>query len=404
MPRAAMCRWMATAAVCLLIGAATLAAQEPKAQPQPKRPMPSPEELAAWIGELDADEFLTRETAMTQLLAAGPPALAALKPVLAAGSLEATSRGLFVVRQLGLSADDATQEQAGQLLAELATREETPLLARRAAAALEELQRERTSLAQTELAGLGAKITRSQVLGGIVLAEGVMSIEIGDDFRGHERDLKRLRWLSDVPVLMLTGKQVTDGWIKHAAAIPGLEELHLYQTAITSEGVTPLREHATLKQLGLYYTPVGDEVLKSLDALPLLNFIKLYGTKVTVKAKDEFRAATNVNVDHRRGAFMGVGGKPIDGSCRINSVHQGSPAEKAGLMQDDEVIRFGKVQITSFDQLTAEISLRDVGEEVEIEVIRRLVDNQGNFSQRNVATKVLLMPWELEPAVHNVRR
>jgi len=404
MPTAVMCRLIATAAMCLVVNIATIAAQEAAVPPRPRKPAPSQEQLAAWARELDADEFLTRETAMTQLLEAGPAALAALKPVLAAGSLEATSRGLFVVGQLGLSADDETHEQAGKLLAELATRDETPLLARRAAAALVELRQERTVLARTELANLGAKVSRSQIIGGFFLNEGVPTVEIGDDFRGTERDLKRLRWLTDVPVLMLTGKQATDGWLQHAAAIPGLEELHLHQTAITSAGLTPLREHATLRQLGLYYTPVGDEALPSLEKLPLLRFVKFYGTRVTAQAADKFMAASGVVVDHRRGAYLGVSGRDVEGGCRIFEVKVRSPAEKAGLAQDDEVIRFEKAPITTFGELTAAISLRDVGEDVEIEVIRRLIDNQGNTTSRNVIVKVALMPWELETAAANIRK
>src|SRR5262249_48924859 len=61
--------------------------------------------FASRIRDLDATEFLTRETAMLQLLEAGPAVLPALRPVLTGGSLEATSRALFIVRQVGLAAD-----------------------------------------------------------------------------------------------------------------------------------------------------------------------------------------------------------------------------------------------------------------------------------------------------------
>jgi hypothetical protein len=409
MLRAAICRWMAAAVVCLHVAIGQFfvwqaVGQEPKASPARQKAIATKEQIAAWVRELDADEFLTRENAMTELVAAGPPALVALKPVLATGSLEATSRALFIVRQLGLSVDDQTQEQADRLLTELAEREETPQLARRAAAALAELHQERAAVARTQLVELGAKVSRLQVLGGLFLDEGVPGVEIGDDFRGAERDLKRLRWLNDVPVIMLTGKRVTDGWLKHAAAVPRLEELHIYQATITDAGLAPLAEHATLKQLGLYYTPVGDEALKPLCNLTRLKFVKLYGTRVAPEAALEFERTSGVKIDLRRGAFLGVSGKPVDGICLISEVQKRSPAEMAGLLADDEVVRFGEAVITGFEQLTAAISKRDVGEQVEIEVKRRLVDDQGNLTPRNVVAKVVLMPWELEPAVRNVRQ
>src|SRR5437868_14386871 len=94
---------------------------------QPLKPgPPSAEQLTGWVRQLDADEFLTRETATLQLLEAGPAALPALRPVLIGGSLEATSRGLYLLRQLSLAADDEAQDEAGAILAEAAARKAVP--------------------------------------------------------------------------------------------------------------------------------------------------------------------------------------------------------------------------------------------------------------------------------------
>jgi hypothetical protein len=365
----------------------------------------SKEEIAGWVHELDADEFLTRETAMLQLLEAGPAVLAALKPVLTGGSLEATSRALFIVRQIGLTADIDTQDQSGQLLAELAGRNEAPALARRAAAALAELTEQRGVQAITDLENLGAKVTRTQALGGILLDEPALSIEVDEAFQGNEHDLRRLKWVTGVPVLILCGKQVTDGWIKQAAAMPELQELHLYQARIGDEGLAPLAGETMLKQVGLYYTPVGDAVLAPLAKLPLLGFVKLYGTKVTIEGVNRFKAESGVSVDYRRGAFLGVAGiDVVDSACQVSSIHDGSPAAKAGLLPKDTIIRFGKDEVKNFSSLTELISRCDAGDEVEIEVLRRIMDDQGNETPQKIATKATLAPWELEPAVRNSRR
>src|SRR5438552_13894678 len=212
------------------------------------------DELALRIRELDAAEFLTRETAMLRLLEAGPTVLPALRPVLTGGSLEATSRALFIVRQVGLSANLYGQDQAGQLLAELAERKEAPALARRASAVLAELTQQRSGQALAELEGLGAKIARNLGGGIFPFDDPALSIEIGEAFRGDENDLRRLKWIIDVPILILSGKQVTDAWIKEAIALAGLEELHLYQARISDVGLAPLAEHPGLKQLGIYHT------------------------------------------------------------------------------------------------------------------------------------------------------
>jgi S1-C subfamily serine protease len=134
-----------------------------------------------------------------------------------------------------------------------------------------------------------------------------------------------------------------------------------------------------------------------------LNYVKLYGTHVTESGLEKFKAASGVSVDHKRGAFLGVGGIEIDGTCVISQVHPNSPAEKAGLLRDDVIVRFGKAAVGNFNSLMGLIAQRDVGENVEIEVSRRTNDDQGHPTLR-ISTIVKLAPWDMEPAVRNPRR
>jgi hypothetical protein len=393
-----------SAAIALVLAALAMgSAGIPRLLAQEAKPAASSaEQLARCVRQLDADEFLTRETAMLELIAAGPAALPVIKPVLTSGSLETISRALFVVQQLGSSGNEIAQEQAWSLLVELAGHKESPVLARRAAAVLDQITQQRKVVALAELEALGVKIARSQFLGGLPLDEEVMSIEIGDGFQGQEADLRRLKWLQDVPVVIFSGQKVTDGWIGHTAAMPSLEELHLYQTRVSDASLLPLAGYQTLRQLGIYYTPVGDKILESLAKLPMLAFVKLYGTEVTKQGVENFKAASGMaRLDCRRGAFLGVGCLSGVGHCLISTVHDGSPAEKGGIKQEDVIVRFGQVKVQGFDELTEEISKRDVGEEVELELARRAFDDQGNQAAKSVVTTVKLMPWELELAVRN---
>jgi hypothetical protein len=375
----------------------------PNAAP-PKAPLEPSKEVeqrfAGRIRDLDATEFLTRETAMLQLLEAGPAVLPALQPVLTGGSLEATSRALFIVRQVGLAADLDGQDQAGQLLAELAERKEAPALARRAAAALVELTQQRSVQALTELEQLGARIARSQGVAIFALDEPPLSIEIGEAFRGDENDLRRLKWIIDVPILILNGKHVTDAWVKEAVALPGLAELHLYQARISDTGLAPLAEHPGVRQVGLYHTAVHDAVLAPLAKLPLLSFVKLYGTQVTKEGVAKLSAASGVAVDLRRGAFLGVGGHDEPEGCRIITVHRGSPAHTAGILPGDIVTKFGGAPVVNFSGLTDLIAPHEFGDEVEVELGRE--DLAGGM-RRSVTVKVTLGGWEVEQAVLNNR-
>lgn len=366
------------------------------------------EAIAGWIRELDGDEFLQRETAMLRLIEAGPAALPALRTVLGGGSLEAISRALFILRQLGLSSDPATQDQAAALLSELAQRQETPTLARRAAAAWAELVQQRSVQALAELESLGARLVRQQslaVLGaGLGLDESALSLVLDDAFRGTDEDLRRLKWLAEVRVVVLRGRRATDAWVAAAATVPDLQELHLYEAAIGPRGLEPVANCVGVRQVGIYYTPVSDEVLAPLTRLPLLGFVKLYGTRISGEGVEAFKQASGAAVDYRRGAFLGVGGVDLDGTCLISTVHAGSPADQAGLLRDDVIIRFGGERVTNFSSLTELISRREVGEQVEVEVVRRVVDEDGLPALRSIKTQVRLAPWDMELAVRNTRR
>lgn len=390
MTRAAICRALATFVAGFAVGGGSLLAQQPA---------PSAERLAALAKQLDANEFLARETATTDLLKAGPAALPALRGVLQHGSLEATSRAFYVVRELGLASHLDQGEEAWNLLSELAARKEVPTIARRATQALAELTQQRSAQALAELERLGAKIERSEAIAGILLDNPVSYLEIGPAFRGQVQDLSRLKWVAEVPQVIFTGEQVTDAWIKPAAAMAALTELHLYRTQVTDAGLAALADHANLEQLGLYYTPISDAALAPLAKLPSLRFLKLYGTKATAQRVAEFKEATALAIDFRRGAFLGVGCTPIDGTCRISSIHLGSPAEKAGLQEDDVIVRYGQSQVTTFDTLTNLIRQHADTEEVELEVTRRSFDKDGIPMTQNVVAKVKFTPWEMKAAV-----
>jgi S1-C subfamily serine protease len=138
-----------------------------------------------------------------------------------------------------------------------------------------------------------------------------------------------------------------------------------------------------------------------LAELPLLGFLKLYGTQVTKEGVEKFRLASGVAVDFRRGAFLGVGGKDGDGGCLIGTVHKGSPADKAGILENDVIVRFGGAEVKSFSSLTDLIAPRQHGEEVEIEIVR---DDPTNGTRQVVTVRATLAAWEMETAIQNPRR
>jgi PDZ domain len=374
--------------------------------PPATRPALSSDQLKTLVEQLSADEFLARETAMIELVRAGGPAIPAVSAALSGGSLEATTRALHVLMQIGLSPDPTTQEDARLALVQAASQRENLAVARRAAGVLAQLFNLRSAQALTELEGRGAKVKRSQSFNGATLEEIIESIEIGPDFRGDVGDLARLKWLTAIK-LVLVGDKVRDDWLKQAAGMTDVEELHLYRTSISEEGLAAIAEHPSIEQLGIYYTPLSSKALAHLEKLPRLSFVKLYGTKVERVHVEAFLAKTglpNDKVDHRKGAFLGVGCMTIDGACVLSKVHAGSPAEKAGLQPDDVLLSFNGTKVADFSTLTGLISQLDSGDVAEVEVQREVEDDQGNVRTRKITVKATLSPWEAELAVENGAR
>jgi len=402
-----MNRWLAKTlrlvALALALQPLVAVAQEP-APPRAAKPARTAEQLKSLVEQLSADEFLARETAMIELVGAGKAAIPAVSSAFNGASLEATSRALHVVQQLGLSPDPDTQEAARLALVQAASSRENPAVARRAAGVLAQLLELRSAQALAELEALGAKVVRSQSFNGATVEEIIESLEIGPDFRGGAAALSRLKWLAAVK-LILVGDKVKDDWLKQAAGMTAVEELHLYQVAVTDEGLAAIAEHPGIRQLGIYYTPLTAQALAHCEKLPRLSFFKLYRTKIERADAEKFQVRTGLSkLDYRKGAFLGVGCMTIENACVLSTVHAGSPAEKAGLLRDDVLLRFGETKIDTFETLTGLISQLDAGDAAEIEVQREVEDDQGNIRTRKVVVKATMSPWNVELAVENGQR
>jgi hypothetical protein len=120
-------RWLPAAIVPIVLGLLLghpATSQEKLPPPAgPRRPAPTAEQMTAWVKELDADEFLARETAMLSLIEAGPAAISVIQAEAGkARSIEAATRITHILQTLGLSADFDVQEAARVALAELAGR------------------------------------------------------------------------------------------------------------------------------------------------------------------------------------------------------------------------------------------------------------------------------------------
>ncbi|KAK7318110.1 hypothetical protein RJT34_02808 [Clitoria ternatea] len=77
--------------------------------------------------------------------------------------------------------------------------------------------------------------------------------------------------------------KVNDAVINHILSIPNLEKLRISETAVTAKGIKLLAFHTNLSLLDLGGLPVDDMSLISLQVLKRLQYIDLWGSKISNK-------------------------------------------------------------------------------------------------------------------------
>ena len=97
-------RYIAITLAALLVSVA--------AADDPAKPAADPAEMAAWVKQLSANRFAQRELATQNLIDAGQAAIEPVVQAVYGNEPEAVDRSLHVLRQLGLSDDEAVEDAA----------------------------------------------------------------------------------------------------------------------------------------------------------------------------------------------------------------------------------------------------------------------------------------------------
>lgn len=348
-----------------------VAAQESAPNPDSGAVAPAAAEdnVARWIRELDDSHFVTRRNATEHLIEAGQAAVAPLRETLLHSNLEVATRGIYVLKSLALSKDVATQEAASEALDELA---QCPArtTARQAATTLAALGEVRQQQALKELEDLGARISLVDRVMAFAPTVG-LSVEIGPTWQGTVQDLQRFRWLTDVHEVSFVGRQITDEWVRSVEGLSSVERVLIKNARITNDAVKSLSKLKRVTKIDLMYSPVNDAALEYLKGMKTVREVRLYGTDVTRAAVEQYQAAvTQVTVDFKMGAFLGVMCQQAPFPCQVVEVVPDSAAANGGVQVQDIIVRYGGHPIASFDDLRQLIGKNKVGDSVLIQVAR----------------------------------
>ncbi len=287
----------------------------------------SKQEVENFLQDLDHDQFVIRENASRKLLLAGPEVFDLLAATADDVKPEAASRALQVLLAKSRSENHAEAVAALQRVAEL---QNWPAH-RRAAEQRMDSMAEQIAVAEVQRLGGLARELRKNVHGDSVIAR----LHIGEDWQGGNEGFKQI------------------GRLK------------------------------SLEFLTVYYADISDEAIATLAELPRLQQVQLYGTDATLEGVAKLRAKLpQTDIQLRKGALLGVRGSiagGIHGGALVDEVQPNTAAQRAGLQNGDLIIKFNGNPIADFNGLTdhisrfkpsekAKLTVRRGGEEFETEV------------------------------------
>jgi len=291
----------------------------------------SPAQIAVWIAELDADQYLVREQATRKLLEAGRPALDALLVAAEGQRMEAADRAVWILRRLGRSADNGLAIAALERLVQIRSR---PLLVEWAEL---ELAQRSVALCQEQLGPLGAEVSQRE------------------------------------EQIALDGNTMTMATVVHARLTD--------QWKGTSEDMRCLVELRGQRFFRLEGAAVDDSVVALFEQKEKLRFLQLLDTKVTTQAVDALKERhPEAYVYMRNQALMGVSCANHPAGVLVQLVQPGTGAAAAGVVPGDVIVSIEGQPLPDFDRLTARIAQRNPGDQVEVEILR------GNQRMKRLVT------------------
>ncbi|PHQ36909.1 PDZ domain-containing protein [Rhodopirellula bahusiensis] len=338
----------------------------------------TPEEIAAQIESLSSDSYLRRENATNALLKAGSAAIEPLVKVLKRGDLETTQRAIGILQSIAmarpilegdsdhpkLARPDSEQPDAWESLLTLSTMGGSR--GERATMAIEEITHVRRSQTVQTLSMQGALIgVKEFVYGATTNLQRV--VEINEAYQGDDSLLELLRWVDRVEFARIEGPAIRQDVLKGVTQMPDLKTLSLLYGDINMETMKVIGDLESIDHLEFRYVPLNEELLDAIATLPIRISLTLNGTDLSSDQVDALRQTLpGLNIEFKRGGFLGVRCNDSFNECIIQSVVDDSGAEVAGLQRDDVIIRANGEPVKKFADLQAVINTRDPGQTIRI--------------------------------------
>lgn len=331
---------------------------------------PPIKDIAYWIDQLSADNYLRREMAEQKLIESGTEAVDGLSAILDSGDLESIERATSILIQIGIMNSPAEDGGAWQQLDRVAGNA-TGLIASNAKRASSEIADHRASRARSELTVSGISVATDEFMIRAVVDQAQTVLQIDERWNGDMAPLQWLPWLPRVKRARIKGSAANREVIAAVSKVPSLEHLEFNDAEIKADDLKPLVSAKPIRTLAFRYVPLDDEAAKVVSQIPIRDALTLMGTGISLSRYEAMQKETpGLQIEFRQGGFLGVSCTREEYPCTIDSVTPGSAAEAAGLIPQDVVVRLGKDKIRRFEDLQAAINRHVAGDEVELEFTR----------------------------------
>ena len=282
-----------------------------------ERPAPTPDEISAWIAELDDNRYLVRERATRNLFDAGDAALDALLTTANADRPEPADRAVWILRRLGQSPDNDLAIAALERLVQLRDR---PGIVEKAEAHLAE----RAVIACGQrLAPLGAELTVKYEPVEVANVVPLLEVRLGPQWQGSSSDLRAVAELRHQLHFRLEGEPIDDAAVKLFADRKKLAHLQLRDTNVTPDAIDALK-----------------------------------------------RRHPDAKIYMRNDALLGISADNHPKGALVQHVERDTAAAAAGILPGDVITTLDGKPLPDFDRLTVRIAQHRPGDTIDIEILR----------------------------------
>ncbi len=318
-----------------------------------------------WITQLGSDQYLRRESASKNLIAAGPEAVDALAKAIRSGDLEVVERAAAALVEIAIARppeqDGGVYDQLSALANQTVGRASSVALG-----ATREIRSQRHAQARDALAKAGIEVRLAEfVINATPYPRTV--VDIDDQWNGEVAALQWLAWLEGVDTARVRDEAVTPEVLRFVARIPGLRSLAIVDGTVEDDVLKPLTKIERLESLDFRYAKLSDQQIDLLAAIPIRDSLNLMGTGISAaKAEELQQQLPGLQVVHRKGGFLGVTCHDLPDRCEINEIVPNGAAEAAGLLQNDVIVQIGDAEIHRFRDLQLAINELNQGDAVDV--------------------------------------